>query len=334
MDWSLGYSASYYMTIVHPGTWMDTSRIEITGGTIQRTDSDLLESADIECVNYLVQDEQWIRVWLDARQEGEYSHTPLFTGLATSPSKTLKGRVTNTSAQCYSVLKPAQDILLPHGWYAPTDTNGGTLIKRLLSVCKAPITVEGDAKYLEYPIIAESGETNLSMAWLIADAMGYQIKIDGYGRVTVGPYSKKSKWHFGLHTDDVLEPTISVEYDWYSCPNVFRASAYGMSAIAKDEDPESPLSIAARGREVWEEENNCDLSADESLVDYAMAKLKELQKAAIKASYDRRYHPEINVYDVITLDYPEQGLIGNYMVTSQNVELGYNAKTSEEVIAI
>lgn len=334
MDWSKGYSAAYYLTVVDPKTWVDTSRIEVTGGTIQRNDGDLLESADIDCVNYTTDGEQWIRVWLDARQDSNYSHTPLFTGIASSPNKTLNGSYTNASIQCYSILKPAQDVLLPRGWYAPTDTNGGTLIRRLLSVCKAPIEIADDSKYLSSPIIAESGETNLSMAWMIANVIGWQIKIDGYGRVQVGPYDRNSKWTFGINNNDSIELPIRVEHDWYNCPNVFRAISEGSSAVARDDDPDSMFSTIARGREIWQEEIDCDVPSDESLVEYAERRLKELQQVSTTASYDRRYHPLVGVFDVITLNYPNQGLVGQYMVTSQSVDLSYNARTAEEVIAL
>ena len=36
MDWSKGYSASYYAARVDPVTWRDVERFEITGGSIKR----------------------------------------------------------------------------------------------------------------------------------------------------------------------------------------------------------------------------------------------------------------------------------------------------------
>lgn len=119
MDWYKGFSSSYYISVLDRSTWRDLRRIEITGGTIKREDSELRESADIDCVNYSETTEQIIRVWLDARQNGGSSHIPLFTGLATSPGKTINGRLVTNTIECYSVLKIAQDMLLPRGWYAP-----------------------------------------------------------------------------------------------------------------------------------------------------------------------------------------------------------------------
>ena len=47
MDWRKGFSSKYYVTILDRDTWRDLRRIDITGGTIKREDSDLRESADI-----------------------------------------------------------------------------------------------------------------------------------------------------------------------------------------------------------------------------------------------------------------------------------------------
>ena len=129
----------------------------------------------------------------------------------------------------------------------------------------------------------------------------------------------------------MIEPSIAVEYDWYSCPNVFRAVQDDLSAVARDDDPDSPLSTVSRGREIWAEETSCDFNTGESIAEYAVRRLKELQSIAVTASYERRYHPDVLAGDVIRLRYPAQGLDGLYKVTSQSIELGYGAKTSEEV---
>ena len=50
MDWSKGFSATYYMSIVDPVTWRDVDRIEIKGGEISRSESELVESADVDGV--------------------------------------------------------------------------------------------------------------------------------------------------------------------------------------------------------------------------------------------------------------------------------------------
>lgn len=339
IDWSKGFSARYYISVLDKTTWRDLRRIEITGGTVKREDSDLRESADIDCVNYSETNEQFIRVWLDAKQEGNSSHIPLFTGIATSPSKNINGRLVTNTLECYSVLKIAQDMLLQRGWYAPRGINGGELIKDLLSVIPVDISIAENSPGLDSAIIAEEGENRLSMTDKILSAMTtdglvWRMKLDGYGNISIGPYSREPVVIFDSLNNDVLEPTLSLTYDWYECPNVYRAVLDDGYAVARDDNPNSPLSVQNRGREVWVEDSSAYLQENETLAEYAERMLKEAQRASATISYDRRFEPNVYISDVVRLSYPAQQINGLFLVTSQSITLGYNAKTSEEVIQI
>ena len=339
MDWNIGYSASYYATVVDQTTWRDTSRIEITGGTIKREDSDLRESADVDCVNYPYTGEQIIRVWLDAKQEGRSSHTALFTGIATSPGKNINGQLVTNTLQCYSILKIAQDMLLDRGWYAPKGINGGDLIRELLSVLPVEIDIAENSPGLDSAILAEDGENRLSMtdkilSAMVTDGMSWRMTIDGEGNIHIRPYSKDPVTMFDSIQNDVLQPSLSIEYDWYNCPNVYRAVLDDSYAIARDDDPNSPLSTVTRGREVWVEDSSVNLSDNQTLAEYAFEALKTAQRVSMSVSYERRFDPNVYVSDVVRLNYPGQDITGLYLVTSQSIALGYSAKTSEEVVKV
>jgi len=208
------------------------------------------------------------------------------------------------------------------------------VIKDLLSCIPAPVTSEGDAPGLQTSIIAEDGETRLSMAERVLAAIGWRMRIGGDGTIELLPKPDDVSVQFDPTSRDVLEPTIKVDYDWYECPNVFRAVQEDLSAVARDDSPDSPLSTVSRRREVWAEETSCELNTGESISEYAVRRLGELQRVRLAAGYDRRYDPDILVGDLVRLRYPAQGLDGVFRVTSQKIELGYSAKTSEEVEAV
>lgn len=339
MNWAKGYSASYYLSIIDKNTMRDIDRREIISGSIVRSDSELRESADIDCRGYDSKTEQYIRIWLDARQGGDSSHIPLFTGLATSPTHQYSGRVKSSTLQCYSILKVAQDVMLPRGWYAPTDARGGDMIEQLLSVLKLPesyINIEPDSPPLSQAIIAEQSENHLSMIDRILDAMGWQMRLDGYGRVFIEDKKKNSDALvlFDSNEMDMIENEIDVSYDWFSAPNVLRCSLDDNCAIAIDDDPNSPLSTVSRGREVWYEDTEVFLNTDETLAEYASRMLKYYQRVATNISYNRRYYPGIYPGDRIQINYPAQGVFGTFLITDQNITLGYNARTSEEVVQV
>lgn len=331
MDWSKGFSGQYYMTLVDANTWRDIKRIEITGGSVKRESSGLMESADIDCVDYEQGTEKWIRVYLEARQNGDGARIPIFTGLDCTPDASYNGMLKTVSVQCYSVLKPADDIYLDLGWYAPIGFNGAEIIKQLLSVTPAPVNVEGDAPSLKEAIIAEENETHLTMVEKILKAMGWRLRMGGDGTVTICAKAKDPSLIIDPISYDIVEPEISIEHDYFSCPNVFRAIEDDMMAIAKDEDDDSPLSIQNRGREIWMQELSCDLNEDETIAEYAQRRLEEEQENSISVSYSRRFVPDVVSGDVVELFLPQQEISGKYRIDSQTISIGASS-VSEKVV--
>lgn len=331
MDWSKGFSALYHMTIVDPVTWRDIEILDITGGSVDRSDSGLMHSADLDCVNFPYTNETYIRVYLDARQEGSSEHVALFTGLATTPDDDFEGTIKRNTLQCYSVLKAAEDVLLPRGWYAPAGIDAAVLLDRLLSVLPAPVTIEDGTPRLQSSIVADDEDSHLSMAEKILAAINWRMRITGYGEIAILPQPDEITATFDPLENDCIETEITVSHDWYSCPNVFRAIDEDLTAVARDDSEDSPFSTINRGREIWMQDTSCDLADNESIGQYALRRLREEQSRAISGEYTRRFSPDIMPGDLIFLKYPKQGLNGTYRVTSQSIELTHGARTSEEV---
>lgn len=335
MDWDKGYSSAFYMVEINPITWTEIERIEITGGTVSLEPDGLRQSASVDCLDYKTDKERWVRIYMDTQQENTGAHVPLFTGLAVCPDINIKGTWSETSLQCYSILKAVDDVNLVRGWYAPAGMDSSYLINELMEPVPSSVRLfNEEPPTLNTPIVAEAGETNLTMIEKILEAINWNLRIDGYGNIYIGPYPKESSVVFDPLSYDVIETEISVKSDWFSCPNVFMASCNGATAVARDVSDDSPLSIQNRGREVWKYENDVTLNAKESLNEYAQRRLKEEQNYSLSASYNRRYIPDIFPYDIVTLHYPSQGLVGNFMITKQDITLGYGAPVSEEIVEV
>lgn len=334
MNWSKGYTATYYAKEVDPATWRDRETIKLTDGQIKREATGLRESADLDCVNYPIEIERWIRVYMDVDQSGDSEHVALFTGIGTSPEDEINGRLISNSIECYSVLKPAEDILLMRGWYAPAGKTGGDVIADLLTATPAPVDIAENSPRLESSIVAEGNETRLSMVEKILEAMNWRMSIDGYGVIHVGPKPDEPVVTFDPIDNDSIETAVKVSCDRYACPNVFMAVDDDMTGIARDDDPDSLLSTISRGREVWQIETSCKLADNESIAQYAQRKLQEAQQVQKTVSYDRRYVPDVTPGDMIRLRYPEQGIEGIFTIDSQTVKLGYGATTSEDASTV
>lgn len=330
MDWSKGFSAAYYATIVDKVSWRDLEKFDIMSGSINRSISSLIESAAVD-TRQEFDNEKWIRIYMDTRQGGSDEHVALFTGLAIPPSTQINGNIKSFSLECYSVLKPAEDILLQRGYYIPKGINGGEMIEELLKVTPAPVVVDSTTPNIKTVIIAENGETHLSMAYKLLKAINRRLRLDGNGTIHITKNATKAAVTFSALDNDSIEPQLTLTHDWFDCPNVFRAISGNQMAVAKDERADSILSIQSRGREVWMEETSASLADDEGIAEYAERRLAEEQSRAYEASYARRFHPDITVTDSVGLRYPAQGLDGVYKVKSQKITLGHGGRTEEEV---
>lgn len=330
MDWSKGFTASYYAYIIDAKTWREIELLKLIDGSVSRSETGLRNSADIKVINYNDR-EQYVRIYLDVQQNGKSDHIPIFTGLTSAPSRDIDGVLETNSIECYSVLKPAEDVLLQRGYYVPAGADGGLAIKQLLSVTPAPVEVIGEAPTLQTAIIAEDSENHLTMVDKVLTAINWRLRILGNGTIQIMPLATTASKTFDPINMDVVEPTLTVSKDWYECPNVFRAVSEDIYAVARDDSPESSLSTINRGREVWAEETGVALNSGESIAEYAIRRLKELQQIEAGATYKRRYDPDVLVSDLVRFNYPKQGLQGLYRIKSQTMQLSYGCTTEEEV---
>ena len=328
MDYTRGYKASFYAMLLDPVTWLEIERIELISGSISRSNGGLEQTASLTVRDFDQTQEHWIRVYMDATQEADVDHVALFTGLVSAPKENVEGSVATHELECYSVLEPL-DVPLLLGEYIPYGMNAGTAIKRLLKPTPAPVDIAPGAPALEDYIVAEENETNVTMIQKVLDTIGWQMVIEGDGTIEVRPRPETVAASFSAIGMDVIEKTLSKTRDWFKTPNVFRATSGDMVAVARDDDPESPLSTVSRGREVTSEETDVTLTSDEGLAEYAKRKLKEEQQIVESADYTRRFIPGVMVGDRVDINYDH--LQGEYEVISQNISLTYNAQTEEQV---
>ena len=331
INYSNGISATYYAARVNPQTWADAGEISIISGNItKKAGSDLVESADIT-VSEDIGTEAWIRVYMIAEQGGAKERVPLFTGIVSSPSRNIKGAQETRKLDCYSVLKVAADILLPIGWFAPARTNGGELIRILLSDLPCPVEVDEGSPNIISSFVAGNNDSKLSVAQEIAEAINWQIKVRGDGSVRICPKPLTISGTFDNIENDIIETSVTDNRDIFSVPNVLRVTLGGSAATARDDDPDSIYSTVNRGREIWAQED-AKLAAGESLGEFAVRRLKELQNPSRKLDYTRRFQPDVDVNDLVSIVYPKQSIGDVFRVQSQTITLSHGAKVKEEVI--
>ena len=267
------------------------------------------------------------------QQGNDRERVPLFTGLASSPNLNYNLGVQDQTLNCYSVLKSAEDVLLPRGWYAPKGENIETVINELFSVVPSPVVIADDIPNLDVTVVAENNENNLSLVDYILLSIDWQIQIGGDGTVYIYPRSDQPVDIFSAYDNDVIEASsFTVGRDWFACPNVISVTSGSNTAIYRDDDPDSDLSIVNRGREIWASEDNVALEEGQTLASYARDKLAELQTRTETVQYTRRFLPNVNQGDTVRINYAE--IQGDYYVESQSINLTAGGQTSENVYRI
>ena len=330
MIWAKGYKAIYTAYEVDPKTWRDIRELRITKGQIDYAEDNMMQSADFDLTEDI--NETWVRVYLTAVQGTDIQAVPLFTGLASTPSIDRNGKRTGYKADCFSVLKPAADILTPRGYYIPSSVPAPQAVQKLLKT-PAPVEIQEATTYptLTSAIIAEDGESNLSLAWKVLHAIGWTMRIDGRGRIYICERNNEVVETLGVD-QDIVELHVTDTKDLFSVPNVVRCISGDLVAIARDDDPDSPYSTVSRGREVWREESSVVLGDCESLPAYAQRRLAELQAPAREISYTRRFLPTLSVGNIIRLNYKD--LHGVFYIKSQSISTTHGGRTQEVAVEI
>ena len=294
MNWNEGFTGAYHLRQVDPGTWLDMGDYDIQSGKIDRIKDGLLESASVEMQE---RPPAWVRIIMDAEQDG-VEREALFTGLTSTPRRSIDGVRESFTVDCYSVLLPTR-VPLELGSYIPEGADAPEAVRKLLKATPAPVTIsDDDHPRLTQSIVASTEDTALDMAWAVLSAVDWTMRIDGYGRITLQPVDHAPVAMMGAEEGDILSMEASDEQDTFSCPNCFRA---------------------IMGSTV----------AGESLAQYEMRRLKELQSAGRQISYTRRYLPDVRPGDCVRINYPDSGLNGIFEVTSQGLTLGYGCETEE-----
>lgn len=333
MDYTRGYMASYYAMLLDPVSWKETERIEIISGSISNKATGMRQSASLRVRDFDQTSEHWLRIYMDAQQESDVDHVALFTGIVSAPKENVDAPVVTHDLECYSVLEPL-DMPMTFGDYIPYGMNAGKAIKKLLKPTAAPVDIDENTPTIEDYIVAEENETNLTMIEKILAAVstnniGWQMVVDGDGTIRIRPTPTEPALAVSAVSTDIIESDFTKKRDWFKVPNVYKATSGDAVAIARDDDPTSPLSTVGRGREIIVSERDVTLSSDEGLAEYAKRKLAEAQQITESASYKRRFIPGVHVGDMIRSSY--ENLLGEYEIISQNISLTYNGEVQEEV---
>ena len=330
MDWNQGYTATFRLYSVNQSTWGDGNEIEnlVSASVTKDNESSLIEDASISIDGEPIKG--YVRLVLEAKNTSGMAKVNLGTFLVTSPKRSINGVLTTIDLECYSVLKPADDKLLPPGWYFPEGGDPIAGASELLSNClKCPVEPAESNIRTDQVKVAESNETALSMAKYLLEDTDWFIYIDGRGCVSIKKKPDNIVKMFDAYDNDILMPNITDESDIFDIPNILRVTdSSGNYETIYNNDEQSDTSIEKLGWEKWSSEQ-LSLDYGETLLGKGGERMEELSKTTRKINYSREFDPDVKLNDVALYMLPKQRIVGTFRIISQSLSIGNGIKVSE-----
>lgn len=329
MNWARVYTCKCSVHRVDPRTWADMNELEgVMSFTVKRNCIEkvpLLETGSVTVDGGM--DSGWYRLSAVVTQ-GSVERHDIATVMVDDVVPTYDKGVMSTAA-CYSVLKPADDMRLVVGSYAPKGSDGAQEAARLLRRCTpAPVVVEGGF-VLSSNVVFPVKTTYLAAAWSLLDAGNFCMQIAGDGTITIMPKPTKPSLELGKVTSDILMPEVRPDASTKGVPNRYYAVGGSSVAVAVNDDPTSAVSYQSRGRWVDFVDTSPMLVNGEGLQEYAERKLREMTRAVRKVSYTREYVPNVFPFSVVRGTLPDRGLDGDMVVLSQDIGVSHGIVVQE-----
>lgn len=342
MDWSASMQQTYEFYVVNPYTWMDVEKIDkIITCTIRKCESnDTFYSAAFTTTEVL--DENYIRVYLIAKQGSEIVKKALGTFLIQSPSFSFNGVYSAINIDGYSPLIELNEKYPPLGF---TMRKGITIVDRSIELMaenmRAPVTRDSDeTKKLENHLTANSDDTWLSLLKYTMSIVGRKIYLDGDGKAyfpkTLTIDKRMPSFEFDDGNSSILYPDITDSRDWYGIPNVVEVY-YNAAKTYRivNNDPNSPTSVQNRGREIIYRDLSPSFQGvpdEEMLHRYAVNLLKALSTVEHSVSFSHGYCGT-EVGDCILLNYNRAGMQNvKAVITEQSIECVPGCKVDETAV--
>ena len=345
-DWTKSMQQSFEYYIVDPRTWKDEKKIDNVKSCSISWDSetDTLGSATIDVNDNL--GECYIRVYLVTIQNRVRERHPLGTFMVQTPSIKFDGKVQSVSMDAYTPLIELKEKKPPFGYSLLEGDNIMEIAYKLTSEnARAPVIKTTAKNKLYSNFVSDVDDTWITfLTDLVANA-DYSFSLDENGRILFAPNqdiaSLQPVFTFDDSNSSILYNDISMDQDLYGLPNVveviYSNGANYYYSRADNNDPNSPISIVNRGREIVHRVTNPTISNvselnKESLHDYAIRLLRELSSIECTVSYTHGYCG-VRLKDCVRLNYRRAGITNvKAKIISQTIKCEPGCPVSEKAV--
>ena len=343
-DWLSSMQQTYEYYIVDPGTWKDVKKLDnVKKCTITRdSEAETLGSATIDVTESV--GECYIRIYLIAIQNGLTEKHPLGTFLVQTPLSSFDGKVQNVSMDAYTPLLELKENPPPLGYSILKDENIMDIAYILTrEYTRAPVVKANSSNTLFYDFVANTNDTWLTFITDLISNARYSFSLDELGRVLFSPKqdiaSLQPVWTYNDDNSSIIYPEMDMDHDLYGIPNVvevvYSNGKDNYHARVTNNDPNSPISIVNRGREIIHRVTDPDLIGDPTesqIQEYAERLLRELSSLEYTITYTHGYCP-VRIGDCVRLNYSRAGLTDiKAKVIHQSIECELGCPVTEKAV--
>lgn len=330
-DWSKSMQRTFEYYTVNPGTWKDVRKLTtVKQCTITRdSEADTLGSASIDIDEDI--GETYIRVYLVTIQNGVKEKFALGTFLVQTTPSSFDGKIKTISADAYTPLLELKEKLPPIGYFVP---EGSIIMDEVYKItrenARAPVAKPSCTEKLFNDFVAEPDETYLDFITSLMANAKYILTLDETGTILFSPKQDMAALQpvttFNDDNSSILYSDVDMEQDLYGIPNVVEVvySTESRNTIIKayNKDPDSPVSVMKRGREIIHRVTDPSIMGNpdiEQLKEYAAQLLKELSSVERVISFTHGYYP-VRIGDCVRLNYTRAGINNvKAKIISQNI---------------
>lgn len=344
IDWTKSMTQFYEYYIVDPLSWKDREKITTVEKCKISRDlgAETLGSASFSITDFI--GEYYIRCYMIAIQDKVEYKIPLGTFLVQTPTLESNSKRYTMNADGYTPLCELKENSPPIGYFVKKKSN--ILLSAYNATrgnVRAPVIKTNANDILNSDYVANPDENWLSYISNLLGNANHTLWIDELGRIGFNPIQSIDKlqpiWEYKNDNHSILQPEFSVSYDLYDIPNVVEviySNELGSNdIIIKNEDPNSPISIQNRGREIRHRVINPEVTGNQTDAFYriyAENLLKEMSTIQHTITYTHGYCPA-RIGDCVLINNPHAKLHNvKARVMTQSIDCSTGCQVSETAV--
>lgn len=338
-DWHLPFEAGWRWVRVSRATGYEVAQLgNLTEGTLTiNADTQLYETAEVDCIDPLDIGADLVRCYLDATfEDDEAESVCLGTWLASVPAKDVLGSYASCSVRLDGRLRELDDDYFEGQLTVPASANPVEYARGICEGAGLEVvqldqysgTLGTDWRFGLQGTGGDGGSKLVAVNSLLGAAGFRAASTDEWGRVVLRRENSSTEdpaWTFAEGASATFLGTATDERDTTEVANkvvaAFETDEGTTYGVAVDDDPSSPWSTVSLGRTVTRP-YVYDYAATQAQADAKAEELLHTAQSVVRRVTLQHVRCPLRVGDVAAVEYPSAGIAGAFRVRVQTVELG------------